>query len=88
MNPSKAWNAKLEAASFLLSKNLYKQCEVKVSDGAHFWRWKYIEALWEGNQDQFDHLLSFSFMMLWIGPGIRSLSALFNNNLAGPGAPE
>ena len=28
MNPSKAWNAKLEAASFLPSKNLYKQCAV------------------------------------------------------------
>ena len=27
MNPSKAWNAKLEAASFLPSKNLYNQCE-------------------------------------------------------------
>ena len=28
MNLSKAWNTKLEAASFLLSKILYKQCEV------------------------------------------------------------
>ena len=37
----------------------------------------YFEALWEGNQDQFDHLLSFSFMMVWIGPGIPSLS-IFN----------
>ena len=27
MNLSKAWNTKLEAASFLLSKNLYNQCE-------------------------------------------------------------
>ena len=26
MNSSKAWNAKLEAARFLPSKNLYKQC--------------------------------------------------------------
>ena len=26
MNPSKSWNAKLEAASFLRSKNLYRQC--------------------------------------------------------------
>ena len=26
MIPSKAWNAKLEAALFLPSKNLYKQC--------------------------------------------------------------
>ena len=28
MNLSKAWNAKLEAASFLLSKILYKQCDI------------------------------------------------------------
>ena len=27
MNPSKAWNTKLEAATFLPSKNLYNQCE-------------------------------------------------------------
>jgi hypothetical protein len=26
MYPSKVWNAKLEAASFLPSKNLYRQC--------------------------------------------------------------
>ena len=28
MNPSKAWNAKLEAGIFWLSKNLYNQCAV------------------------------------------------------------
>ena len=28
MNLSKAWDTKLEAASFLLSKILYKQCDI------------------------------------------------------------
>ena len=32
MHLSKAWNAKLEAASFLLSKILYKQCELCLNE--------------------------------------------------------
>ena len=31
MNLSKAWNAKLEAGIFWLSKNLYKQCVILAS---------------------------------------------------------
>ena len=30
MNPSKAWNTKLEAASFFPSKNLYNQCALFI----------------------------------------------------------
>ena len=30
MNPSKAWNAKLESGFFLPSKNLYKQCDLEM----------------------------------------------------------
>ena len=30
MNPSKAWNAKLEAGFFWPSKNLYKQCDLEM----------------------------------------------------------
>ena len=36
MNPSKAWIAKLEAASFMPSKILYRQCDLPLWRGLRY----------------------------------------------------